>query len=362
MKSNRVYSVTAWIGIILLLTITSCSPTINSKLFMDRGILPSEETVVVYKVNEPVPNGADTIGTLKIGDSGFTSNCSYDTVIGIAKSEARWMGGNIVKLTEHKPPMPSGSSCHRIKADVLYLPTDSIKEKVDSTLAFLKTMDSKKKETIDQTSITNTIIPNNIRIAAHGGFAYMVAPLSDDIGDDFKDYSRELKTGKQWSADIQYYLMEVLGIGLKYSQFNTSNSLNNVYLEYPDGTIEWGRLADDITISYFGPMFSLRVFDKNKANCFVFGASAGYMGYKNNSELVEKFKITGNTIGFCYDLSYDIKVAKNLYIGLQASWHSGFLTKYEIEQGNIVQDVELEVGDYEGLARLDLSAGVRIGF
>jgi hypothetical protein len=102
-------------GTVLLLT--SCSPKLTSSLLKTYPPLHYLEEVRVFSINESVPPNAEKIGTVKIGDSGFSTKCNYATVVDMAKIEARKVGGNVVKITQHNSP-DFYSSCHRIVADV----------------------------------------------------------------------------------------------------------------------------------------------------------------------------------------------------------------------------------------------------
>ena len=102
----------------VLLIAVSCSPKVSKTLTKSYAPLDYKEDVLVFDLETPVPYEADNMGTIKIGDSGFTTDCSWNTVIETAKIEVRKVGGNALKITEHKPPS-GGSSCHRITATVL---------------------------------------------------------------------------------------------------------------------------------------------------------------------------------------------------------------------------------------------------
>jgi hypothetical protein len=74
-------------------------------------------SVLVLGLEDPVPLGAKPGGTVKVGDSGLSTNCGYEVVIEKAREEARKAGCNIVKITDHNPPGFS-SSCDRITASI----------------------------------------------------------------------------------------------------------------------------------------------------------------------------------------------------------------------------------------------------
>jgi hypothetical protein len=104
----------------VLLMLASCSPKVSKTITKSYAPLDFQEEVLVLDRGTPIPDGAEIMGTIKIGDSGFTVECDYRTVIETAKIEARKVGGNAIKVTEHKPPS-GGSSCHRIKVAVLLI-------------------------------------------------------------------------------------------------------------------------------------------------------------------------------------------------------------------------------------------------
>ena len=104
-----------FIGFILI----GCSPKITSSFTSYHTPLAKDAEVLVLEIDVPMPENAEVLGQIKIGDTGFTTkNSNYAAVLNIAKDEARKAGGNVVKITDHKSP-DMLSSMHRIKADIL---------------------------------------------------------------------------------------------------------------------------------------------------------------------------------------------------------------------------------------------------
>lgn len=123
-----------------------CSTNIRTTL-TDKSLaaLSADANVTVIAVNEQPPAGK-VLGRVKVGDSGFTTDCGYNTVVDQAKAEARKAGGNALKLTKVKEPTALGSSCYRIEADILSVP---------DIAGFVQ------KTKIVQDSITKTKFPPN---------------------------------------------------------------------------------------------------------------------------------------------------------------------------------------------------------
>ena len=199
----------------------------------------------------------------------------------------------------------------------------------------------------------------HFRIAVNGGYSYQLARVAKSVPTDFKDYIKGLKSGYHWGGDITYYFSEPLGIGLKYYQFHASNSIDNIYVDDLNGNRSYGRMSDDLRVTFIGPMFSTRLLNGDKSKAFLMNLSIGYIGYQNDKIIIDPFKMTGSTLGMTYDFGYDISLSKNLMLGFQVSLISGTLSKYDWNDGTTTQTVKLETDQYESLHRIDLSVGLR---
>jgi hypothetical protein len=105
------------IMLISLIPLSSCTPLVITKLETSLPLIDTTQVIKVLGLSTDIPADAEVLGTIKIGDSGFTVNCTYKVVLDKAKQEARKVGGNAIKITEHIPP--GFSSCHRITAKIL---------------------------------------------------------------------------------------------------------------------------------------------------------------------------------------------------------------------------------------------------
>ena len=108
-------------ALLSLIFFNSCNPKISTSISKSYAPLDYRQEIVVIGLNQAEPDNSELLGTVKIGDTGFSTNCDYSTAIDKAKLEARKVGGNAIKIIEHKPPTAMGSSCHRIKARILML-------------------------------------------------------------------------------------------------------------------------------------------------------------------------------------------------------------------------------------------------
>lgn len=105
--------------LVFVFLMVACSPKVVTTL--QQSSLPAVESQESFGVIESDTVSFDRskfLGQVQIKDNGLAVNCDYNSVLELAKTEARQMGGNLLKIEEHKFPTMYGSTCHRIKASV----------------------------------------------------------------------------------------------------------------------------------------------------------------------------------------------------------------------------------------------------
>jgi len=117
LKTEVMKKVSRLILLIGLISLSSCTPLVTTKLEISLPSVDTKQEIKVLGLDTDIPADAEVLGTVKIGDSGFTINCTYQVVLDKAKQEARKVGGNAIKITKHIPP--GFSTCHRITAKIL---------------------------------------------------------------------------------------------------------------------------------------------------------------------------------------------------------------------------------------------------
>jgi len=124
---------TGFLLLAVLVLFSSCSPRITTSIQKSYEPIARTQEIRVLKSLNDVPQTAELLGKVDVGDSGFTNNCSYDTVLNAAMMEARKAGGNTICITKYHAPDYS-SSCHRIAANIYKVDT-SRENIIVSTLA-----------------------------------------------------------------------------------------------------------------------------------------------------------------------------------------------------------------------------------
>ncbi len=107
-----------FVGSILFLF--SCSAKLTSNVHKTYPPIDYRQEIRIFGLEEETPPNAEILGTIKVGDTGFSTDCDYITGIELIKQETRKSGGNAFKIIRHKTP--GMSTCHRIKAEVLRVP------------------------------------------------------------------------------------------------------------------------------------------------------------------------------------------------------------------------------------------------
>jgi len=251
----------------------------------------------------------------------------------------------------------------KVKTDNIYF-TFKHKDEIRSTLLPISSIKTYQFDYFQTSEVPKDKVVGyenyqHFRIALNGGYSYQTAKVAESVPSDFKDYISELKSGYHFGGDLTYYFTEPLGFGFKYYLLKSSNSLDNIYLEDTDGNRTYGKMSDDLTISFVGPTFSTRFLSHNKKNALLMNLSLGYIGYSNDKIIIDEYKMTGSTMGLSFDIGYDIGLSENLSLGFQISFLSGTLFEYDWNDGSKTETIDLEEGEYESLNRIDFSVGLR---
>lgn len=102
----------------LIVIVSSCSTSKKVSVLQTHTPFDEKTTVTVISASQKVPDNAKLVGSIKIGDSGFTTKCTYADVVNDATKQARAMGANLIQIIKHKEPNPLTSTCHRIECEV----------------------------------------------------------------------------------------------------------------------------------------------------------------------------------------------------------------------------------------------------
>lgn len=108
---------TIMLFLITVIVFTSCSPKISSNFINPQPKLSIDEKVALLDLEHKLPENITKVGDLRFQDSGFSTDCSFNSLMNQARLEARKNGANIVKVVDKKKP-DLWSSCYRLKIEL----------------------------------------------------------------------------------------------------------------------------------------------------------------------------------------------------------------------------------------------------
>lgn len=197
------------------------------------------------------------------------------------------------------------------------------------------------------------------RFSVQSGYGYRVGRVDRSQDQVLVDHAKKLKHGFMFGADATCYFMGTLGVGLKYSALSSSAN-ESVTVTFEDGNVESGQMKDNIRISFIGPMASYRMMCRDGRDTFLMNLGLGYLGYRNDAVLIDPYVIKGGSLGYLYELGYDLGITDKVSIGASFGYISGSLFSYEAYSEGAWRTVSLDSDSYESLTHLQLSIGVRI--
>ena len=110
----------------LSLLLFSCGANIKSSFNTPLKSLTVEDKVAFLDLKNIVPENSKKIGTAKFGDTGFSTDCDFNTNLVSARKLARANGANIVKVIKKSTP-DLWSSCYRMTVEFYFYEGDVTK-------------------------------------------------------------------------------------------------------------------------------------------------------------------------------------------------------------------------------------------
>ncbi|MBF4493110.1 hypothetical protein IR010_11205 [Flavobacterium sp. MR2016-29] len=345
----------------------SCSPKIKTSVSEKHEKLEDTYKVIVFNSASELPSNFKKIGTTKIGDTGFTTNCDFYTVLEKAKIEARNTGANALLITEHLYPHDLGSTCHRINADLLRIEDSEYNKSIiakDSVLSVNK-FNTASNEVVSN-NFGNTVAskPSGFLLAANIAQSFRVASSPDGLNSEQKEYLKKLKSGVSYDISAYYLKEGKTGFGLKYNVYKSSGTIDNQIITEDDGTEYNGSFTDDITISFIGPSFIMTEDERARVGEANLELALGYLSYQNKSTVFgSPVKITGSNLGVIGGMGYHFRITPHFLVGPQVNFVGGVLKKlkYKYEDGS-TETIKLGDDDFENLWRIDLAISAKFRF
>ncbi len=198
------------------------------------------------------------------------------------------------------------------------------------------------------------------RLAANIGWGYRVAKTASGLTADERNIWDGLRSGLSWSVDGDIFINKFCGLGLKASFFNTWDNFDGYYRDNT-GYFYSGNIQHNSRTIYIAPEVIWKFTLNKRKDLIWFGVSLGYMNYnqtmKGDNENI--FSVYGGTFGVGTEIGYDIRLAKNLGLGISLYYESGALVNYTVKTGGGYKFTNDDSDAAEGLARIGVTVGFR---
>lgn len=106
-----------------LILIAACAILVScgasKTVSVNRYYPPTEGRIEMFQVGQSLPQNINRIGSIVIGDTGFTldSECTYEACMNLIETEARKVGAEIIHIVHIKTP-DEHSTCYNVTADL----------------------------------------------------------------------------------------------------------------------------------------------------------------------------------------------------------------------------------------------------
>ncbi len=336
--------------------LTSCAPVVNKVIVKSYPTLPASNPVNIYYSKAFIPLNAESLGVVSVKDGGGTAatKCDSITVIEIIKNEVRKIGGNAAFISEYVKPSVWGSACHQMTAtalkinDIDDLMLDTAPN--NSQIIAVKTIKPERKLPI-------------MRLSADIGYAYRTANYEESSQNPVIDkLLKEMKNAPSFTASLDYFFTDFIGIGLTYSGFYSNKKaivFNSASMYGANGKT---------SINLIAPTFTLRApIRANKKWIIMMDLGIGYLDYTINISNLSNsyfYEEHGATVGFFYNGGIEYKI-KNLGIGLSAALISGIVNTIHINDNGqkSIYTIDYTKGEQGvGLGQFKLGIGLRYYF
>lgn len=394
--------------------LSSCNPVIHSNTHKYYEPLPAGSNIEVITTQQALPEGAEAIGFVDVGETGLTTRCHYDYVLACIQEEARKAGADLVQIVNHKTP-DFWSSCHRMSAmmykkGMVILEEESYwaedispeSDREDSKQdpvpkAAEEAADIPEKRTEYQKSTNELpesgtpqaenpgkpvaspyfqnidpggdIKPSNgnIRLALSTGFSRRIAPMADGIPNDLLNYLNGLRNGYHVAAEIGFQVADGIYLGPRFDRFQSSNSISVAIDNGPEGVVI-GSMNESVTIDFFALALT-RIYPMGNGNSFfALNSTIGYMRYKNSGfgpfevdtdrYALLPFSMVGANLGFRIAGTFDIGLNEKTKLSLGMGFASASIRNFDVDINGYTFKDERDIENAEGLLRMDLSAGI----
>lgn len=190
------------------------------------------------------------------------------------------------------------------------------------------------------------------------GPSLLIEKAPDSLQPEIHDYFNRLRSGWHYGFETGYYFNKYIGIGAKYSRFNTKQEVDSIVIEF-FSRIYYIDLSSKMNIQTVAPMVYGRLPLVNDKLSLIAGIGPAWLFYRNIGKAVgDSAMFKGSSPGLSASLKVNYEIIPTLSIGLQGSYIHAFLKEFTQDDGTTQQVIKLEKANYQNISRIDFSFGL----
>lgn len=195
-------------------------------------------------------------------------------------------------------------------------------------------------------------------IGAIAGPSRLLEKAPDSLIPEVRDYLNKLRSGWHYGFETEYFFNKNIGIGAKYSRFNTRQEVDSIVVEF-FSTTYYVDLSSNMSIHNVSPMvYGKFPLLKNKLS-ITCGVGPAWLFYRNLGKAIgDTAMFKGSSPGLSTSLRVSYEVIPNLNIALQGSYIHALLKEFTQDDGSTQQVIKLEEQYYQNISHIDLSFGI----
>lgn len=189
----------------------------------------------------------------------------------------------------------------------------------------------------------NKIVPvsHRVKLAFNYGMGYLLGKAPENLSPDQKEHINGMRAGSVMEANIDVFVTDVFGLGLKYNRFLTTNATNEI--------------RDDITIEFIGATLFQKASFPDFPGFLNTALSFGAVSEKNNKTINgNSYQIQGQTVGIHFNLGVDLLLLKHFAVGVKTGVMTAFIRKFKSKGPS------MNMEGIQNLGRLDGLIGIKI--
>jgi hypothetical protein len=195
-------------------------------------------------------------------------------------------------------------------------------------------------------------------VGVSAGPSLLIEKAPDSLIIEIQDYFNKLRSGWNYGFESDYFFNNYIGLGAKYSRFNTKQDVDSIVIEF-FSKIYYVDLSSNMSIHTISPMIYGKLpLLKNKLSV-IGGIGPAWLFYRNIGKAVgDSAMFKGSSPGLSISLNLSYEVLPNLSIGLQGSYIRAYLKEFTQDDGTTQQVIKLEKENYQNISRIDYSFGI----